>query len=394
MYDKHEEIVMLYTMSNQISELSENFGTFETFKDELGNTLMKMFENQNSIKQELFVIRNKQVELSSSKPDTQPESTFQSSSHPTESSSPKRSAPSASSSSKSAPNAPKIKQKERKTLFVGDSISANVNIKALEIATNSKFSSARAYSSAHDTEENVAKYKTKFPKSNFAEVVPAQLKKDEYQTLVLQAGSVDITNLKTKNDPAAYVEYFKQETVLSAKRFFQTGEKALTAHQALEKVGLMKQTPRYDPANVDPLCIRPALAELYNNTMTECWMNSQFKDKIVIGNHNIDCTGSIKEARYRETKTGRFDGIHLYGSSGQKAYTKSVLNILKFAQLTSSDYDYHKSCPQTRYHQNNMKQKKQMQPGPSRITNANQTRFEVPMQNRFETLSNLSQGNW
>jgi hypothetical protein len=73
----------------------------------------------------------------------------------------------------------KIEQKERKTLFVGDSISANVNIKALEIATNSKFISARAYSSAHDNEENVAKYKPKFPKSNFAEVVPAQLKKDE-----------------------------------------------------------------------------------------------------------------------------------------------------------------------------------------------------------------------
>jgi hypothetical protein len=196
------------------------------------------------------------------------------------------------------------------------------------------------------------------------------------------------------NDPAAHVYYFKQETVLSAKRFFQTGEKALTAHQALEKVVLMKQTPRYDPANVDPLCMKPALAELYNNTMTECWMDSQFKDKIVIGNHNIDCTGSIREARYREFKTGRFNGIHLRGSSGQKAYTKSVLNILKFAQLTSSDYDYHKSCPQTTYHQNNMKQKQQMQPVASRITNASQTRVEVPMQNRFETLSNLTQGNW
>ena len=65
----------------------------------------------------------------------------------------------------------------------------------------------------------------------------------------------------------------------------------------------MKQTPRYDPANVDHLSIKPALAELYNNTITKQWMDSQFKDKIIIGNHNIDCTGSIRESRYRVTKT-------------------------------------------------------------------------------------------
>ena len=112
---------------------------------------------------------------------------------------------------------------------------------------------------------------------------------------------------------------------------------------------MMKQTPRYDPATVDPLCIKPALAELYNNTMTEQWMNSQYKEKIIIGNHNIDCVGAIKESRYRVTKTGKYDGIHLFGSSGRKAYTNSVINILNLAQLTSPDYVSHQTCPQTRY---------------------------------------------
>jgi hypothetical protein len=83
--------------------------------------------------------------------------------------------------------------------------------------------------------------------------------------------------------------------------------------------------------------------------MTEQWMNSQYKEKITIGNHNIDCVGAIKESRYRVTKTGKYDGINLIGSSGHKAYTNSVINILKFAHLTSPDYVSHQTCPQTRY---------------------------------------------
>ena len=101
----------------------------------------------------------------------------------------------------SVPGLTTPKQK-KKTLFVGDSISGNVDIGALENATQSKFVTARAYSSVYDTVTNVAKQAAKFPKSNFTDVVPKQLEKDDYQTLVLQAGSVDVTNLNTKENPS------------------------------------------------------------------------------------------------------------------------------------------------------------------------------------------------
>ena len=52
------------------------------------------------------------------------------------------------------------------------------------------------------------------------------------------------------------------------------------------------------------------------------------------------------------SQTGRYDGIHLYGSSGQKFYTLSVLNILKAANVTSEEYNYHLSCPQSQYMKN------------------------------------------
>ena len=137
--------------------------------------------------------------------------------------------------------------------------------------------------------------------------------------------------------------------MFSAKNIFRVAENALSVSPSLSKVVLMKQIPRYDPAIVDPLCIKPALSQLFNNTITEQWMNSCHKDKIAIGSHNIECSGAIKEARYRETKTGRFDGIHLIGSSGRKFYTLSVLNILRSSKLTSSDDDYHQSCAQYKY---------------------------------------------
>ena len=155
----------------------------------------------------------------------------------------------------------------------------------------------------------------------------------------------------------------------------------------------MKQIPRYDPAQVDPLSIKPAMSQLYNNTITGLWMNSKYKDKITIGSHNIECTGAIKEARYRETKTNKFDGIHLFGSSGRKTYTLSVLNILKCAELTSSDYDYHKSCAQYMYQE---RRNRQGQDGFNKTSDRRnmdrnfqnqRPHYTVPTENRFDTFS-------
>lgn len=274
-----------------------------------------------------------------------------------------------------------------------------MDIKALENATQTKFVTARAYSSIHDTVENSAKQAAKFPKSNFTDVVPAQLNKDEYKTLVLQAGTVDITNLNTKDNPSEYVEYFKQEAVMSAKNMFQVAVDALSSSPNLEKIILMKQIPRYDPSHVDPLALKPALSQLYNNTLTNEWMTSQYKDRILIGNHSIECTGAIKEARYRETKTGRFDGIHLYGSSGRKAYTLSMLRILKESKITSSDFEYHQSCEQYRYQagQKTYRQQNKNQQTGNRRNNRNvnnqKSVFSLPTQNRFRSLPEGNQGN-
>ena len=248
-----------------------------------------------------------------------------------------------------------------------------------------QFTSAKAYSSQKSTECNFRKKAPHFPQKNFQDVIPEELAKSEYHSLVLQAGSVDISNMNTKNTNEEDIEYFKDETVLSAQHLFKAAENALEIQPSLEKVVIMKHIPRYDPLAADPLSLKPALSQMFNNLLTELWMSSSLKNKIVIGTHNLDCSGAIRESRYRESRTGRFDGIHLLGNSGRKFYTLSVLNILDIADLTTSEYSYHLSCPQTKY----MERQRNVS---DRSRNKKQSEFVLPTHNRFSRLQTV-QGN-
>ena len=240
----------------------------------------------------------------------------------------------------SKPSTPKI-------LFIGDSIIGHADLDVIADATKSKIVTAKAYTAIHDDIVNEVKDPAYFPEKNFLHVVPEQVAKDNLEYLVIQTGSVDITNMKTNKNPEKYLEYFKQETVIAAQNVFNSGLIALEHQPSLKSVVFLKQTPRYDPVDVDPLSIKAGLAHLFNNTLMNLWMNSSMREKIVVGTHNIDCSGAIQAARYRHTQTGRFDGVHLYGSSGSKAYTLSLVNILKAAKVVANDFDFHRSCPQT-----------------------------------------------
>ena len=196
----------------------------------------------------------------------------------------------------------------------------------IENALKADVKQVKAYSSVYDD-------KARYPAKNFTDVTQNELKKEKFDFLLLQSGSVDISNLDTKSKPEENAAFFKQEVIVSAQNIFSAAESALACQPNLEKVILMNQTPRYDEVSVDPLSLKPALAQLFNNTLTDLWIDSKFKDKLAIGIHNLECTGGIKEARYRDIRSGKYDGFHMYGPSGKKAYTISVLNILKAAGI-------------------------------------------------------------
>ena len=225
------------------------------------------------------------------------------------------------------------KTKRNKVLFVGDSISSNVEVEVLESAMNAEIKTVKAYAAIFDNIGNVAKKAARFPAKNMTDVTQLELEKEAFDILLLQSGSVDITNLETKNNPEVYSEYFKQEVVVAAKNLVAVAENALRSHSGLKKVIILNQTPRYDEKLVDPLGLKSAFVQLYNNTLLNLWIDSPLKSKFMIGVHNLECSGGIKEARYRDSLKKKYDGLHLFGPSGRKAYTVSILNILKSADL-------------------------------------------------------------
>ena len=131
--------------------------------------------------------------------------------------------------------------------------------------------------------------------------------------------------------------------------------------------------------------------------------NCGFQDRIRIGNHNLDCSGGVLQARYRDTQSNKFDGVHMYGVSGQKAYTDSVVDILKSVQLLQaqppkyySELD-HQTCQQARYQAKmrnirvtHLKSKVTHQKSYNRHTN---TEYAVPTYNRYSKLADFYPGN-
>jgi hypothetical protein len=160
------------------------FTQFEHLKLELSNVLKPLFDNQNIIKQEMFLIRD-DIATFTSKQQTRcsehvpvvkekqkaaiPSSLHVNNGHPTTPTAPPsvpsvpppRSVPPAPTSDPAAPPpkrtsfSPKITKPNQtespKMQYIGDSISANVDIGALEGATQANFVKAKANSSIHDT---------------------------------------------------------------------------------------------------------------------------------------------------------------------------------------------------------------------------------------------------
>ena len=282
-----------------------------------------------------------------------------------------------------------------KTLFVGDSISDVADLEALQEATESQIVHLKAYSANYDTVSNEAKNQARFPHKNFTDVIGAALEKEAFDNIIVQSGSVDITNLKTKKDVEKHFDYFHQQAVISATNTFSACENALKIYPSLVKTVIMKQIPRYDRTDLDPLSVKQALSEIFNKTLTDLWLRSPLKHKMFIGSHNLECSGGIRQSRYENVLTGVYDGIHLHGSSGGKFYTKSALNILKQAGLVKFDYE-HQNCSQAQYQSRQRGFKstatwpidKDVRNKKSRDT------YRIPLKNRFSRLYEENLGNY
>ena len=57
-YEKHPEIIMFHTIAGQVNDMADKCETFDNFKSHCLTSLNTIIENQNILKQEIFIIRN------------------------------------------------------------------------------------------------------------------------------------------------------------------------------------------------------------------------------------------------------------------------------------------------------------------------------------------------
>ena len=157
----------------------------------------------------------------------------------------------------------------------------------------------------------------------------------DYDVLVMSAPTVDITNLDTsKLVSSDNTDYLQEKVMLSSQNMFNIAVTSLEKNKNLSKVVIMEHPPRFDKKEVDPTSLKPALVRFANSTLSYLWLNSPHKDRILIGSHSLESSGSgeIYHARY-VTRSGRQDGVHFWGQNGREQYTNSVKNIFMMAEL-------------------------------------------------------------
>ena len=172
------------------------------------------------------------------------------------------------------------------------------------------------------------------------------LHSDGYDNLILSAPTVDITNADTTwLVQATDTDDLKKEVVESCENMMKVAEDALKENKGLKRVILMAHPPRFDTPDLDPMSIKPAMARFANKTLSQLLLSSPLKNKIVFAVHKLECSSETQKLRYTDDKSGRYDGIHMYGRAGQKAYSASVLTIITDAISSSSSVN---SPPSTR----------------------------------------------
>ena len=192
-------------------------------------------------------------------------------------------------------------------------------------------------------EDDDARYKSK----NFLKIVPERLRQKSYDTLILQAGCNEISNIQLENSNSPHnVKLWEEKVEKSRLKLFKLAESSIKANPSLKKVIIVKSLPRYDPREKDPSSIKSRLNKFGNSLYDSLWMNNGCPANIQIRDQHLDCQGPLREKRFGSPGyVGQYgkpwDGIHMRGHMAVRHYSHSLIRILN--ELN------HQSCPQTVY---------------------------------------------
>ena len=219
---------------------------------------------------------------------------------------------------------------QKKLLWVGNSISKALDKNKFEKELSVKLSTATAYCVNY---ENEAKY----PDINFMDVVPKAVEKSSPDVVVLQAGSIEITDLKTNAammDTSKAIEEYRKEWFekiqKSSEELFEDAEK-VTKNNPNIKVIIIKRLPRFDRSSDDLLKIKAQLSEFGNSVYQQMWYRKGSPANIHFVDVNLGCANlpHLKNIIYGNTNNPAYDGVHLLGEGAERHFNYRLIQAIK-----------------------------------------------------------------
>ena len=204
-------------------------------------------------------------------------------------------------------------------------MSRNLNISVIKNVTDMEVQRAEAFVIGKSDP------KARFPDKNFVEIVPKELKKDNYSVLVLQAGTNEVTNLDVSGNVGEKIEALKSEIKISSEKIFEVAQKSLAENGSLEKVIILKRIFRCDPLRDDPSQIKSKLSDFGNRVLEDIYLSKGCPENISISYQPLECQGALRVSRYGSPSAKNYDGVHLRGKLAVQHYTGSMINVLSDA---------------------------------------------------------------
>ena len=171
-------------------------------------------------------------------------------------------------------------------------------------------------------------HKAKHPEKNFTEIVPRELIKDSYSTLILQGGTNEVSNLDVSGNTIDNIEALKEEIKASSEKMFRIAEQSLNMNKDLENVVILKRMFRCDTLLNDPAQIKAKLSDFGNRVLDDIWLTKGCPKNIRIVQQELDCQDELRISRFGFPSAKGYDGIHMRGKMAVQHYTGSIVNVL------------------------------------------------------------------
>ena len=219
------------------------------------------------------------------------------------------------------------KGRKESVSWIGTSISKRLNHDKFEKDLNVSLKVSKAY--CIEEEENA-----RFKKSNFKAIVPQVIEKQNPDTLVLQTGSIEITNIdvnKALMDSGKHIEEYKKEWFAKVEEdsnnLFDIAKEALEKN--VKKVIILKRLPRYNRSSSDLIGVKSQLSKFANSVYDQRLIQEGSPKNIIVLGLDLECSGQFRELVYGHHEDGKYDGIHLSGIAASRQFTYHTIKMLK-----------------------------------------------------------------